>query len=110
MPNSEIATDLRRGIRILGVATVALYVVVVIAVVLVWLDSQAKRDALRLETTRTTNALCTLKGDLIARINLSKAFLKDHPKGVPGISATIIKNDVAYQQQTVDALAVIKCA
>lgn len=109
MPSDDIAAELRRGLRWLGAATGVLYGVVVLLVVVFWHDSTSKTRALLREATRTTSALCALRGDLQTRINTSERFLADHPQGIPGISAASIRSSINGQRHTIAALSPLNC-
>lgn len=61
------------------------------------------------ESTRTTNALCTFRGDLSQRVESSKEFLSKHPKGIPGVPVQTILDSLANQQRTIDALSGLSC-
>jgi hypothetical protein len=65
------------------------------------------RIDVRLE--QVNRALCTFRLDLQQRIDSSRAFLKTHPGGIPGISAAQIKSSINSQQRTVNALANLNC-
>lgn len=54
-------------------------------------------------------ALCVFKHDLEQRVDQSKEFLRLHPNGIPGISASVIQNGIVNQQRTVTSLAVLSC-
>lgn len=95
---ADIAAQLRRTLRILGVATVSLYLVVVVAVFLVYRDAN-----------HTTVALCALRADVEQRIASSQDFLKEHPNGVPGFNAAAINASLVNSQRTVKALSGLDC-
>lgn len=54
-------------------------------------------------------ALCTFKGDLQKRIDQSRDFLVQHPKGIPGIPASVITQGIRNQQATQDSLQDLNC-
>lgn len=54
-------------------------------------------------------ALCTLKGSLQSRVDQSRSFLEEHPKGIPGIPVSAIVQDVRNQQATIDSLVDLNC-
>lgn len=62
------------------------------------------------ESTRTANALCTLRGDLQQRVDSSKDFLAKHPAGIPGVPSQTILDSIANQQRTIDALSGLACS
>lgn len=55
------------------------------------------------------DGLCALKRDYEQRIEASLKFLRENPKGIPGIPASLIRNTVRNQQATLDALARLRC-
>lgn len=106
----DVAGDLQRGLWLLAAATVVLYLAVAVAIVLVWRDASSKRQDLARQATNTGAALCTLRGDLEQRVEASQRFLREHPKGIPGINAATIQSGIVNQQRTVDALSGLNCA
>lgn len=60
-------------------------------------------------SARTTHALCALRHDLEIRVSSGEAFLKDHPHGIPGISAKQIKDGLRNQKRTIEALSGLSC-
>ena len=61
------------------------------------------------QNAQTTAALCVLRGDLERRVADSKAFLREHPTGIPGISAKVIRDGLRNQESTIRALSGINC-
>jgi hypothetical protein len=61
------------------------------------------------ENSRASVALCALRVDLQRRAAASEKFLAEHPHGIPGISARVIRDGIHDQQRTISALAVLKC-
>lgn len=90
--------SVRAALRWLVGATVVLYVAL---------------GALALQTRHTasvnTDALCALRGDLQTRVDASTKFLKEHPRGFPGVGAVQIQMGIDNQQRTIDALSGIEC-
>lgn len=54
-------------------------------------------------------ALCTFRDDLVTRVATSEKFLKDHPKGAFGFTPQQIKDGIANQRRTIDALQGLTC-
>lgn len=96
-PDSIVA-PIKRTLRGLVIATVVLAVVLLGSVVWVYVNANVTGDA-----------LCALRGDLERRVETSKDFLVEHPKGIPGISAQTIKQGLANQQRTITALSGLNC-
>lgn len=109
-PTEEARIRARREViqwlRWLAVATVMLYLAVVAIGGAVWHQSRVSRD----ETRTTHDALCTYRKNLKDAAASSRAFLKEHPNGIPGISAAQIRQSIGRQEATVASLAILKCA
>lgn len=92
------ASKLRRSLRRLAIATVILYLALIAAGVKVYSDSK-----------NTSDALCTFRQDLVTRVLASTDFLRDHPKGIPGIPPKFILESIANQQRTITSLKDLHC-
>lgn len=55
------------------------------------------------------DALCVFVSDLERRLAQGRAFLKDHPQGIPGIPAAAIQQGLVNQQKTLDSLEGLSC-
>ena len=107
------------GLRLIRLVLVGVAVGVVLnstaAVQQFRLGAQRDRAAreLTLQTRRdadvTTRALCALRSDLERRVASSRAFLAEHPDGIPGISAKVIRDGLRNQESTIRALSGIDC-
>lgn len=106
---ADIASELKIALRRLLIATITLYGIVAVGVLFVFLDSQAKRNALRKQTQQTNRALCVVRHDLEKRIDATKQFLRDNPKGIPGIPPATLKAGLENQEATVRGLSRIDC-
>lgn len=93
-----IAEDLQRALRVLTVATIVLYLICIGVAVKVYTDNRS-----------TTDALCTLRTDLVKRVASSQNFLKEHPDGIPGISPKVIIDGIDNQQRSIEALSGLHC-
>lgn len=93
-----VAEQLQRSLRILAIATVFLYVGLIIVGVRVYLDSR-----------NTADALCTFRQDLERRVIATTDFLKENPKGIPGIPPRFLLESVANQQRTIVSLQSLDC-
>lgn len=96
--NTRIADELRRGIRRLVAATVAL------AVAQALVAGYNYRNA-----TQAHNALCTLRGDLQRRVDTTRNYLDTHPHGFAGVSQQAISQSLRNQQRTIDSLEGLNC-
>jgi hypothetical protein len=61
------------------------------------------------QNDRTTGSLCELRHDLERRVASSEEFLRDHPRGIPGIPAATLKVGVDGQRRTIRALSNLPC-
>lgn len=62
------------------------------------------------EGSETHEAVCALVADLEERTDGTKVFLAEHPDGIPGLAtASQLRESLANQQRTLDALSVISC-
>jgi Na+/H+ antiporter NhaA len=94
----NIGEQIKRRLNQVLVATVALYIVVIVVAWLAWRQSSGDHAA-----------LCAFKGGLENQVSASDAFLKKHPTGVGGISAGDIRLGMKRQQRTIDSLSNLKC-
>jgi hypothetical protein len=61
------------------------------------------------EGSETHEAICALTADLEIRTDSTRRFLAQHPKGIPGIPATTLRESLQNQERTIDALSVVSC-
>jgi hypothetical protein len=94
----NIGEQIKRRLNQLLVATVVLYVAVIVVAVLAWRQSSGDHEA-----------LCAFKGGLQNQVSASNDFLNKHPTGVGGISAGDIRLGMKRQQRTIDSLSSLKC-
>jgi CHASE1-domain containing sensor protein len=100
---------LRTALRRLVVATVVVYTALAGLGGYVYVNAVTQRASIARTVDSTTTALCALVNDLETRIQTSRAFLKENPDGIPGITPKIIRDGIKNQQRTIDALAPLKC-
>jgi hypothetical protein len=94
----SVVNPIRKTLRLLVVATVVLYLFVIVVSGLAFSNSQ-----------RTEDALCAVRGDLEGRVEGSQDFLHEHPNGFAGISPAVIREGLQNEQHTIDALGSISC-
>lgn len=98
MTESREARDVKRWLKVLVTLTVVLYVALIGLVAYVYDGANTNRDA-----------LCALRADLEKRVESSRTFLLANPKGVSGIPASIVQEQIVNQERTITALAGISC-
>lgn len=76
-------------------------------VVVFWMYIQ-NRDRSN-EGKQAKEAFCIFKHDLIIRARTTEAFLKENPKGIPGIPVSVLRTSLANQQATINSLKTLKC-
>jgi hypothetical protein len=66
-------------------------------------------SSLYLVARNNRDSLCSLKADIQLRFVTGKQFLKDHPNGIPGITAETLRQSVRNQKATLDSLSGLDC-
>jgi hypothetical protein len=61
------------------------------------------------EGSETHEAICALTSDLESRTQGTRLFLREHPKGIPGIPVSTLRESLQNQERTIDALSVVAC-
>jgi hypothetical protein len=61
------------------------------------------------EGSETHEAICALTADLESRTEGTRVFLADHPRGIPGIPASALRESLHNQERTIAALSVVSC-
>lgn len=97
-PDSRAAREVKRWLRVLVATTVVLYLA------LGGLFLSTRRDS-----TATRGALCALRADLDKRVQSSRDFLKANPDGAAGIPASVVRDSIVNQKQTVAVLSGLHC-
>jgi hypothetical protein len=72
-----------------------------------WTAWRTRGDIDRNEQALT--ALCVLRADQDKRIESSEQFLRDYPKGIPGIPIAVIQSSLANSRRTRKALDNLDC-
>jgi hypothetical protein len=94
----KITNAIKSTLRSLVIATGLLYVCLVGAGVYVYFENQ-----------NTTRAICALRTDLELRTQSGEAFLKEHPKGIPGIPPATLQQSIDNQKRSIKALSGLSC-
>lgn len=81
----------------------------VIASILALVISLFANAAIYNVSNNNREALCALRSDVQKRHDNGVQFLKQHPRGIPGIDADAIKVSLKNQQATLDALSGLDC-
>ena len=77
----------------------------------VWVVAFTGFVAWQLHTASSTHsALCALKTDLVVRVQAGEDFLAEHPDGIPGLPASLIRNGISNQKKTIEALRGLECS
>jgi hypothetical protein len=96
----------RREIKTLGVL-LTVVIVLMSGLAVVALDT---RHDLQVKFDQALTGLCTFRSDLQVRVQNSRDFLKQHPNGIPGIPASVLKNSIDNQRLTLSSLKTLPCA
>lgn len=100
MPDRDlkIRAQILRALHWLEVATVVLYVGLILAGIYIYTESRNNHDA-----------LCNLRSDLQRRVVGLQDLLAKHPQGALGISRADIELSIRNTQRTVNALQPLNC-
>lgn len=90
--------DIRRSLRRLVIATVALYLALGALGLKTFFDGRT-----------VTDSLCALRQDAARESLTAIQFVKSHPKGAPGIPNEVILESAANKQRTIIALKDLDC-
>ena len=101
--------NLQGALRRLVTATVVLYLGLAGLGVLVEYRTHESREVIARVAIRTGEALCSFKTDIERQVKASEKFLKDHPDGIPGIPAPLIKQGIDNRKQTLASLKPLEC-
>lgn len=94
----KIGDSLKSAVLSLIIATAILYFTVVGATIYVYVTANANQDA-----------LCALRSDLELRTQSGERFLKEHPKGIPGVPVKTIEEGLHNQKRSIKALSGLSC-
>jgi hypothetical protein len=103
---------IRRMLRTLAVMTAVLYLILLAAGVGLYLYTShqtGQNRELARQGERARSALCVFRADLERHADSAKAFLRDNPRGIPGITPAVIRNGITNQEKTIAALAGLDC-
>lgn len=94
----DIGSELKKTLKILVIATVVLYLMVVGLVIWVWIQSDTN-----------TNALCAIRLEAQTRVTETQTFLANHPNGFLGVSPAQLQQSINDSNATVVALSGLGC-
>lgn len=94
----KIAASTKDTFVSLMIATLLLYLCLVGAGIFVGATTKTNQDA-----------LCALRGDLELRTESGKEFLKEHPKGIPGVPVSTILKGIHDEERSIKALDGLSC-
>jgi hypothetical protein len=106
---SEATQRLDERYRRVAMILMATALAIVVASVSGYVLLRHQRLALARESENTNAALCTLRGDLERRVQGAKAFLTEHPLGIPGIPRATLQQNIRNQQKTIGSLSRLEC-
>lgn len=97
--SDDVAKSLRRTLRVLIVATLVLYIIMISFMIWTWSTGHTSK-----------NALCAIRLNAQVQLDQGKEFLKDHPNGLPGLaSPDDLQNNIDNYSATVTALSNLNC-
>lgn len=109
-PEAEDARDeIQKAIRVLTYATIGLFIVLIIVIVVGFVVIAKQGSDLRAETDSTNAALCSFKNDLQSRVDQTETYLADHPEGFPGVPKGSLEASLKGQQSTLKSLSQLDC-
>ena len=111
-PEIGLIGAVTRTLNWIALATVILYIALAVIVVLVFLNARHTSNDIKASVRQNETArigLCALRHDLQKRIESSESFLRDHPRGIPGVPSSLIRAGVRNQKQTLASLDAVKC-
>lgn len=118
MPDSDIARELRRWLKIVTVLTAILYIALGSVVVYYIVHSsnqraqlKASQAQLRVDEVHIKSALCATQHELRQRVTSTKGYLRKHPNGIPSlhVSAATLRLQITQAQATLKALSPVDC-
>lgn len=94
----KIITSLKSTLLSLVIATGILYACLIGAGVYIYVENHSSKQA-----------ICALRSDLELRTASTNDFLKKHPKGIPGVPVTTLKEGLSNQERSIKALSGVSC-
>lgn len=99
-----------RTLHNLVVGTVALWVLIVVLAIGGLLVGKQEVTQIKHDEALALRALCTERGNYDQSIRATKAFLKTHPNGIPGISRAVLEQGLRSAEQARAALNDVNCS
>lgn len=96
----DFIAEIRRTLRILVVATVALFIAIGAVGVYAYTVADQNREA-----------VCNLRTDLERRIISGEKFVEEHPQKLQelGVTASQVSKEISNQRRTLEALGAVSC-
>lgn len=101
--------ELRKALKLLTAATIAVYIALAGLGVIGWIDASNKRTDIEQLAEETNTALCKFRAGLENQVAGSEDFLKENPQGIPGLSAEAIQASIDRQRTTIKSLSDLDC-
>lgn len=99
------ANKIQSSLRNLAMLTVTIFALLVAGAVYF----AEANYTLGVKGERAHAAICVLRQDLQRRVAASEQFLKDHPSGFGGVSASDLRSTIQSRKDTISALAEAHC-
>jgi len=88
---------------------VALYLIQAGVGVFFYLNSRDQREKLAVVAISTAKGLCAVRHDAEKSVQQSQEFLKENPKGIPGISPSLLRRSIRQQTELKENLQGVVC-
>lgn len=109
MNEKTVAEELQRDLRILKWAVAFLLVAVIIGTVVFSWDAVRREREIRRVANQSHKALCAFKDDLQQRVSSGNAYLRTHPQGIAGVTASEIRVSIFMEERTLHTLKALQC-
>lgn len=70
---------------------------------------RVQNDRTQKAAEQSARALCNIRNTYAQSIRSTREFLKDHPKGIPGIPNSVLLKGIADNQKRIKALSDVDC-
>lgn len=101
--------DIHRTLHGIVIGTVALWILVCVLAVGAVIGGKIEVQRIGEVAKQATRALCIQRANYDRSIRDTKAFLKTHPNGIPGLSRQVFLRSLRLTEQARAALSDIHC-